>query len=72
MSKKESKNKSTKKKAPKKKSKTPGRSRIKATPGGEPFHVVRRKDGTFKDWVKISRSIAQDPLIASPEIVFPY
>ncbi len=50
------------KKANKKSSKAPGRSRIKASPGGETFYVVRRKDGTFKDWVKISRSIAQDAL----------
>ena len=50
------------KKAKKKSTKAPGRSRIKASPGGETFYVVRRKDGTFKDWVKISRSIAQDAL----------
>jgi len=57
------KKKSTMKKATRKKStKAPGRSRIKVTPGGETFYVVRRKDGTFKDWVKISRSIAQDAL----------
>ena len=63
MAKKESKPKTAKKKAATKKStKAPGRSRIKASPGGETFYVVRRKDGTFKDWVKISRSIAQDAL----------
>ena len=63
MARKETKKKSTKKKATKKRStKAPGRSRIKASPGGETFYVVRRKDGTFKDWVKISRSIAQDAL----------
>ncbi|MBC8223264.1 hypothetical protein H8E65_01640 [Candidatus Bathyarchaeota archaeon] len=47
---------------PPRSTKAPGRSRIKASPGGETFYVVRRKDGTFKDWVKISRSIAQDAL----------
>jgi len=66
MAKKESKKRSTKKaskkKTTKRKLKAPGRSRIKASPGGETFYVVRRKDGTFKDWVKISRSIAQDAL----------
>ena len=63
MGKKESKKKKpTKKKATKKSTKAPGRSRIKASPGGETFYVVRRKDGTFKNWVKISRSIAQDTL----------
>ena len=59
MAKKESK---AKKPTKKKSTKAPGRSRIKATPDGETFYVVRRKDGTFKDWVKISRSIAQDAL----------
>lgn len=67
MAKKESKKRSTKKASKKKttkrkSTKAPGRSRIKASPGGETFYVVRRKDGTFKDWVKISRSIAQDAL----------
>ncbi len=68
MAKKESKKKkptrkkATKKSTKKKSTKAPGRSRIKATPGGETFYVVRRKDGTFKDWVKIRRSIAQDAL----------
>ena len=62
MARKETKKKSTKKKATNKRPKAPGRSRIKATPDGETFYVVRRKDGTFRDWVKISRSIAQDAL----------
>ena len=61
MARKESEKKATKKPT-KKSTKAPGRSRIKASPGGETFYVVRRKDGTFKDWVKISRSIAQDAL----------
>ena len=47
-------------KAKKKSTKAPGRSRIKASPEGETFYIVRRADGRFKDWVKISRSIAQD------------
>ena len=58
MARKETKRRETNKKA----TKAPGRSRIKASPGGETFYVVRRKNGTFKDWVKINRSIAQDAL----------
>ena len=62
--------KKTKKKVSKakKSTKAPGRSRIKASPGGETFYIVRRRDGTFKDWVKISRSIAQDALRKSDTV----
>ena len=65
MARKEAKPKTAKKKVASKtktSTKAPGRSRIKASPEGETFYVVRRKDGTFKDWVKIDRSIAQDAL----------
>jgi len=35
---------------------------MQITPGDKTFLVVRDKNGKFKDWVSIPRSIAQDTM----------
>jgi hypothetical protein len=53
---------SKKKSKTNKSTKVPRRSRIKMTPEGETFYVVRRADGRFKDFQKISRAIYRGSL----------